>query len=244
MAEPRLKPHPPEEDEAPVRPAPQAAPPDETITLRVPKWKVLMVLLGFLVGATLAGGVVWWLVYKGRQPRRLQKRNLCHPLELLAEEAASEYFQKGKNAKDVDEKIALFTKAIELNPKPGYYYIQRGRAYLNKKEYNKAIADLDKAVEAIPNSFAAYNLRGLAYDGLDKQAQAMAEFNKAISLNPAYAEAYSNRGAVFYENKEYDKALHDYDKAISLDPNLANAYNNRGFLYAVPRQVGASIRGL
>ena len=64
VAEPRLKPHPPEEEEAPVHPAPPVAPPDETITLRVPKWKVLMVLLGFLVGAALAGGVVWWLVDK------------------------------------------------------------------------------------------------------------------------------------------------------------------------------------
>ena len=35
----------------------------------------------------------------------------------------------------VDEQIALITKAIELNPKPGYFYIHRGRAYLSKKEY-------------------------------------------------------------------------------------------------------------
>ena len=36
-AAPRLKSHPPEEEEAPVHPAPPVAPPDETITLRVPK---------------------------------------------------------------------------------------------------------------------------------------------------------------------------------------------------------------
>ncbi|MBU4448969.1 MAG: toll/interleukin-1 receptor domain-containing protein, partial [Proteobacteria bacterium] len=38
---PRLKSPPPEEGEAPVHPAPPVAPPDKTITLRVPKWKVL-----------------------------------------------------------------------------------------------------------------------------------------------------------------------------------------------------------
>ncbi|MDO9070199.1 MAG: TIR domain-containing protein, partial [Deltaproteobacteria bacterium] len=200
VAEPRLKLHPPEEEAAPVRPVQPVAPPDETITLRVPKWKALMVLLGFLVVATLGGGVVWWLVYQGPATQTTAEKKLVPATVTSTEEAAREYYQKGKNAQDVDEKIALFTKAIELNPKPGYYYTQRGRVYLNKKEYNKAIADLDKAVEAIPNSFAAYNLRGLAYDGLDKQAQAMTEFNKAISLNPAYAEAYSNRGVVFYEN--------------------------------------------
>jgi tetratricopeptide (TPR) repeat protein len=243
VAEPRLKPPPPDSEEAPVRPAPSVAPPVETatLTLKLPKWKTLMILLGFLVGAILAGGVVWWLVDK-RPPTQTAEKGATAPTTGISpESAANEYFQKSKNAQNADEKIALLTKAIELNPKPGYYYIQRGRAYLSKKEYNKAITDLDKAIEAIPNSFAAYNLRGLAYDGLDKQDQAMAEFNKAISLNPAFAEAYNNRGFVFYQNKEYNKAIQDYEKAISLDPKLANAYNNRGFLYAAQNKLAQAL---
>jgi len=57
-AAPRLKPPPPEEDEAPAHPAPPvapSAPPDKTITLKVP---TLVILLGLLVGAALAGGAV------------------------------------------------------------------------------------------------------------------------------------------------------------------------------------------
>ena len=189
---PRLTPHLPEGDAAPVHPAQSVAPPDEptTLTLKIPKWKISKVLIGLVVGAILAGGAVWWLVDKRPPTQVTEPKKLAPPTGTSPEEAAREYYQKGKNAMEVDEKIGLFSKAIELNPKPGYYYIQRGRAYLNKKEYHKAIADLDKAVEVIPNSFAAYNLRGLAYDALDKQDQAMAEFNKAISLNPAYAEAF------------------------------------------------------
>jgi tetratricopeptide (TPR) repeat protein len=241
---PKLKPQPPEE-EAPVRPAPPVAPVahhDKTITLKVPTWKVLVIVLGVLVGVSLAGGVVWLLVHKGPATQTTPENKPVLPPGTSAEEAANEYFQKSKAAQTPDEKITLITKAIELNPKPGYYYIQRGRAYLSKQEYQKAITDLDKAVEAIPNSFIAYNLRGFAYDALDKQGQAMIEFNKAISLNPAYAEAYSNRGFVFYENKEYDKALQDYDKAIGLDPKLANAYNNRGFLYAAQGKVEQALK--
>ena len=228
VAEPRLKPLPPEEAGAPVRPAPQAAPLEETITLRVPKWKVLLVLLGFLGGALLAGGVVWYAVYRPPAPVVPP----VSPAGATGEQAANEVFQKAKNTNDINEKIVLLNKAIELNPKPGYYYIHRGKAYLSKHEYQKALEDLDKAIVIIPNSSIAYNLRGLAYDALDKQDQAMAEFNKAISLDPAFAEAYGNRGFVFFENKQYDKALQDYEKAIAIDPNLARAYNNRGFLYA------------
>jgi len=245
-AAPHLKPPRPPGEEAPVHPAPPAAPavapPENTITLKVPRWKVLLVVLGVLVGVTVAGGVAWWLVHKGPATQTTVDNKPALPAGTSAEEAAREYYQKGKAAQEADEKIDLFTKAIQLNPKPGYYYIQRGRAYLMNKEYNKAVVDLDKAVETIPNSFICYNLRGLAYDALDRQAQAMTEFNKAISLNPAYAEAYSNRGFVFFENKEYDKALHDYDKAIALDPKLANAYNNRGFLYATQGKLEIAIK--
>ncbi|HLD46241.1 MAG TPA: tetratricopeptide repeat protein [Desulfobaccales bacterium] len=244
-AAPRLQPHPPEEDDAPARPEPPVAPsatPHKTITVKISTRKILVIALGLLIGVALAGGAVWWLVYKGPATQTAVEKNLGLPAGISAEDAAREYFQKGKNAQDVNEKITLFTKAIELNPKPGYYYIQRGRAFLAKQDYHKALVDLDKAVEAIPNSFAAYNLRGLAYEGLDRQAQAMTEFNKAISLNPAYAEAYSNRGFVFYEDKEYDKALQDYNKAIALDPNLANAYNLRGFLYAAQDKLGQALK--
>ena len=233
VTEPRLKSPPPEEDEAPVRPAPRAALDAETttITLKVPKWKILTVLLGLVIGAILAGGVVWWVTHTPG-PVIVKPGPPALPPGVTAEQAATEYFQKARNLPDPDEKIALMTKVIELNPKPGYYYIHRGRAYLEKQEYQKAIADLDKAIATLTNSFTAYNLRGLAYDGLDKQSQAMADFNQAISINPGFAEAYCNRGFVFYENKEYNKALKDYEKAISLDPKLAKVYSHRGFLFA------------
>jgi len=242
--ESRLKPPPPPEEAAagPVhQAAPVMTPAPTTVTLRVPTWKTLLVLLGFLVGAILAGGVVWYLVAQRQASQTAEKKETGPPLGVPPEAAANEYFQKMKNAKDTDEKIALITKAIELNPKPGYYYIHRARAYLSKNENHKAIADLDKAIAAIPNSFIAYNLRGVAYGALDKQNQAMMEFNKAISLNPTYAEAYSNRGFIFYELKEYDKALHDYDKAISLDSNLARAFNNRGVLFTARGKISQAL---
>ncbi len=240
VVEPHLKPEPPEEREVPVRPAPQAAPAEETITLKVPIWKVLLVLLGFLAGAALAGGAVWWAVYKPPAQTTEQKETAL-PKGVSAEQAATEYFQKGKNAKDVDEKIILLSKAIELNPKPGYYYIHRGRAYLDKQEYQKAIADLDKAIATLPNPYTAYNLRGLVYYASGRQSQAMTDFNQAISINPAFAEAYCNRGAVFFENKEYDRAIKDYEKAISLDPKLAKAFCNRGFLFAFQGKVAQAL---
>ncbi len=234
VVDPHLKPQPHGEEVVPVRPVPQPAPAPEpaTITVRVPKWKILAVLLGLVIGALVAGGVVWWVGDKRPPTQTEGTKETALPTGAAAEAAAAEYFQKARNLRDPDEKIVLMNKAIQLDPKPGYYYIHRATAYLDKKDYQKALPDLDKAIASLTNSFNAYNLRGLAYDGLDKQSQAMADFNQAISINPGYAEAYSNRGFVFFENKEYAKALKDYEKAISLDPKLAMAYSHRGFLFA------------
>ena len=99
-----------------MHPAPPVAPPDETITLRVPKWKVLLVVLGLLVGAALAGGVVWWLVHKGPATQTTAEKKLVPPAGTSAEEAAREYYQKSKTAQDVDEKIALIHQSHRVEP--------------------------------------------------------------------------------------------------------------------------------
>ena len=64
VVDPHLKPQPHGEEVVPVRPVPQPAPAAEpaTITVRVPKWKILAVLYGLVIGALVAGGVVWWVV--------------------------------------------------------------------------------------------------------------------------------------------------------------------------------------
>jgi len=68
----------------------------------------LLVLLGFLGGAILAGGVVWWWVYKGPTTQTAAEKKVGTPIEISTEEAAREFYQKGKNAKDVDEQNRFF----------------------------------------------------------------------------------------------------------------------------------------
>ena len=66
VGEPRLKPQPSEAEEVPVRPARPEAPSDETatLTLKVPNWKILAILLGLVVGALVAGVAAWRLLDK------------------------------------------------------------------------------------------------------------------------------------------------------------------------------------
>ena len=98
LAEPHLKPDPQEEEVVRVRPAPPVAPSDETttITVRVPKWKIIAVLSGLVIGALLAGVVVWWVVDKRPPAQTAGPKEIALPAGVSAEAAAAEYFQKGQ----------------------------------------------------------------------------------------------------------------------------------------------------
>jgi tetratricopeptide (TPR) repeat protein len=69
------------------------------------------------------------------------------PPVALCQTTARDYFNQGVdhfNAKQYDQAIADYTKAIELNPKYGAAYHNRGAAYEEKGQYAQAAADYTK----------------------------------------------------------------------------------------------------
>lgn len=141
---------------------------------------------------------------------------------------AAEYLQLGLKEKDPLKKIAMYTKAIELDPKQALAFNNRGFAYYTKKNYDLALKDYDQAIALNPNFALAYNNRGDAYFQRKEYDRAQADYNKAIVLKTDYYLAYHNRGLTYYEQKNYDQAINDFNKAISLKANFAAAYNSRG----------------
>ena len=123
-----------------------------------------------------------------------------------------EYAKKGK----LDQAIADYTKALELNPKFDWAYYNRGNAYGKKGRHDRAIADYNKALEINPRFFLAYFNRGNAYEKKGRHARAIADYTKVIELNPRYAAAYNNRAIAYYHQKDYDKAWKGVLKAQSL----------------------------
>ncbi|MGB3205646.1 MAG: tetratricopeptide repeat protein [Crinalium sp.] len=90
--------------------------------------------------------------------------------------------------------IALYDRAISLNPNLAEAYNNRGLARSKLQDFTGAIADYDRAISLNPNLAEAYNNQGLARSKLQDFTGAIALYNRAISLNPNLAEAYANRG--------------------------------------------------
>lgn len=160
---------------------------------------------------------------------KIQIPELKHKREQLSDELmAIEWFDKGRNANNINAKISFYTAAIELNPNYADAYINRGNAFANQGEYHRSITDYNKALELNPYDSDGYYNRGNSYAFIGDFNRAIADYNRTIKMDPNNTFAYNNRGNSYKELREYNRAIEDYSNAIKIDPNDADAYVNRG----------------
>ena len=227
------------EEPAPSQPQrpPEMMPPEErplgvmaSAPPRKIPWILLVSLVGFLALLVVAGGI-WW---RWSQPVVVTKEvpvSVPPTAEPPAKLSATEYYDMGNGAKDPEEKIKNYTKAIEINPYNAQYYYYRGLAYKAKALFPLAIEDFGKAIVYQANYPSAYISRGLSYYEMGQQDAAIADYTKAISLDPLDAVTFLRRGISYQKKGESDKALADYHESIKLRPNYVIALNNRGLIY-------------
>lgn len=117
----------------------------------------------------------------------------------------------------IEQAIAAFTKAIELDPKYDDAYNHRGDAYNWKKDSDSAIADLTKAIELNPKRVQLYVHRGSTYFVYEKKYElAIADFTKAIELSPNNDFLYRMRASVYDAAGRKGLADADLQKANEL----------------------------
>ena len=147
---------------------------------------------------------------------------------------------QGGDLADLDEAIALFTKALEVYPTSVDVYNSRGLAYLARGRYGDAdlaIADLTQAMAITPQSVAAHVNRAVAYmerGRPDDLPKALTDLNRALALDPDSTAALVNRAAVYVRMStpgDVERAFNDLERAIAIQPDLATAYANRGNAY-------------
>ncbi len=134
----------------------------------------------------------------------------------------------GSSAKNNQEAMKAFDKAIELDPNYASAYAGRAGIYNWWEQYPKALKESEQAVKLNPNPAWGFNCRGCAHTGLMNYQEALQDFKKALELSPKYIWPYCNRSWTYFMLKDYHKALEDANKAIELDPEFSTAYFRRG----------------
>lgn len=112
---------------------------------------------------------------KQEQVGQLQKQNKIQEAQNLSQQAK----------KDLNLAIQNYSKAIELEPKRGSSYFNRGVTYSILRVHDKAISDYTKTLEYLPEQAAsAYMNRGISYAATRQNQKAIVDFQQVLKYNP------------------------------------------------------------
>lgn len=113
----------------------------------------------------------------------------------------------------LEQAMADFNKAIQLDPKLDTAYTNRGLVFFKLGQYDQAIVDYSQAIFfQIQILLKAYSNRGSVYLRLVQYDNALVDFNQAIQINPEFAEGYYNRGVVYKKLSKTVEAEADFKK--------------------------------
>jgi len=100
-------------------------------------------------------------------------------------QTAKDYYDKGiayANKGMLDEAIAEFKKAIQINPNDAMAHNNLGNAYANKGMLDQAIAECKKAIQINPNYATAHMNLAVAYYYKEEYSLAIKHCDRAIEL--------------------------------------------------------------
>jgi tetratricopeptide (TPR) repeat protein len=146
-------------------------------------------------------------------------------------------FQKGQ----VEEAMALYEKAVEINPRFAKAHNNLGLALFQQGEIDEAMVHYRKALEINPDFAEARNNFGLALLQEKQPDEAMTQFQQSLEINPGNAEAHINLGIALAQEGRSDEAILHFQKAVEISPKNARAYNNLGIALFQKGQVDEAI---
>jgi len=139
----------------------------------------------------------------------------------------------------LDNAMADFSKAIELNPANSDAYSVRGMIFRKKGNYSAALLDFNRAIElgfGKVRKELIYGFRGLTYRLLNQDDEAFKDLARAIEINPKSAWALNQRALIYKEMEQFDQALADLTKCIEIDEKDSSAYSERAIIYSTTKQ--------
>lgn len=116
------------------------------------------------------------------------------------ERSAAELKEQGNecfNSKRFGEAVALYTRALELEPGNAALLSNRSAANCSRGKYERALADARACVEADPSFVKGYSRMCAALMGEHKYAEAVAACDRGLELDPQHAGLRRSRKDAF-----------------------------------------------
>ncbi len=123
----------------------------------------------------------------------------------------------------IEEAIACYQKAVEVNPDYVQAYSNLGLALAGRGQIDEAIAHFQKALEIKPDYAPVHNNLGLALADRGRIDEAISHYQEALTVDPEYAEAHNNLANALANSGQFDEAIIHYQKALAAKPGYASA---------------------
>lgn len=132
------------------------------------------------------------------------------------------------NLKNFEQSIAVYQKALQLDPNYeqartnlGITYKDAGKYFGEQKgQVQKALQYLHKAYEILPQEYEVVRLLGVAYGVSGNSAKAVTYFTKATEIAPDNASAWFDLGTAHLNMGNQELGQQYRNKAIQMDPSL------------------------
>jgi len=110
----------------------------------------------------------------------------------LEDEAAQHYFNaiEWGNQDSLEMKIKELSRALEINPKFGLAYNERGIAFAKVFDFERAINDYDSALTFLPEAPEIYFNKALSCDNSARFAESRESYLKFLDYTPPYYDWY------------------------------------------------------
>jgi tetratricopeptide (TPR) repeat protein len=157
------------------------------------------------------------LVAMPDRPTRAERHNQ----KMLAEH----WFQRGLELEQagapVNEIIAAYEKAVELDPRSAGALVNLGTLFFNARLWREAEKYYVAAVEADGEyALAHFNLGNLRDEQGDR-ARALFHYQAALRIQPNYADAHYNVALLYQATGQALKAVQHWKAYLKLDPGSA-----------------------
>jgi tetratricopeptide (TPR) repeat protein len=144
---------------------------------------------------------------------------------LKARREAEHWFEKGLDLEQtgapVEEVIAAYHKASEIDPTSAGALVNLGTLYFNAKDWKQAERYYRKAVEVDPEYALAHFNLGNLYDERGDRAAALNHYVAAIRIHPRYADAHYNIALLYQSVGQPLRAVRHWKAYLTMDPSSA-----------------------
>ncbi len=149
------------------------------------------------------------------------------------------YLQDFHKAENVSNAIALFTHALQQDPKYALAYAGLGEAYWAKYDatyepewLSKSMTACERSVALDANLANGYTCLGTVYTSRGRYEEAVQQFQRAAQLDSTSEDAYRGLASAYEKLGKLAEAENTYQLAIQMRPQYWAGYQWLGSFYA------------